>query len=296
MPDGGVEGVPLVEVRVHPFATPLHVRVIVGSWKRGEHEEGGLIRLDDFHEVSDVLRDLLGGVEGEADDIPRVDHNTRLVPLTHDVLVRLTLFCPLLSTFRFSGSRSPCRRTPACSPPAARRTKSLGLRAKSTCIMKVIGMPSSVRRRMSASNSFSPVLLPGEVVVGEEIVVDAVLAVVGPHQFRDPLWRSFPHRAPLHVDDRAEATGEGTALEGLHGPKGRPREVLHRGGAGNREGGVLDVHQALEILRERIQALWLAVQDVGQDALPSVLRPHRRRRQWTRGSAPGCPAPARTAC
>ena len=76
-----MEGVPLVEVRVHPIAPLLHLPVIVGAGQGGQHEEGGLIRLDHIHEVLDVLGDLRLGVEGEADDIGGVDDDARLVPL-----------------------------------------------------------------------------------------------------------------------------------------------------------------------------------------------------------------------
>ena len=44
----------------------------------------------------------------------------------------------------------------------------------------------------------------------------------------------------------------------------------HRRGT-DREGGVLDVHQALEVLGEGVEALQPAVEDVGQDALPVSL-------------------------
>src|ERR1044071_9119985 len=87
MPDGGMEGIPLVEIRVHPFTTLFHLAVIVRTGKRRQHKERRLIRLDHIHEIADVSRHLFFGIKRKADDISRMNDYARVVPFVDDLPV-----------------------------------------------------------------------------------------------------------------------------------------------------------------------------------------------------------------
>src|SRR3989304_10061173 len=89
--DRRVERIPLIKIGVHPLTTLLHFQVIVGSRQRGQHEEGCLIRLDDIHEILDVEGHPLFRIEGKADDVPGVNGNAGIVPLSYNLHVLLDL-------------------------------------------------------------------------------------------------------------------------------------------------------------------------------------------------------------
>jgi|ERR1043166_1021856 hypothetical protein len=80
-------------------------------------------------------------------------------------------------------------------------------------MMMEILKPSSSRRRMMRS-SICPVLVAGEIVVGDEEAVES-LRCVGANDLFDVAGSAPPRHAALHVDDGAEGTLIGTTAAGI---------------------------------------------------------------------------------
>ena len=104
-----------------------------------------------------------------------------------------------------------------CTQPArAAFSTKRGIRvaAVSTCIMKLIAMPSSSPQRDEAVEDRLPLRVAREVVVGEEVVPDAGLRpqpVVRADVIDDLRRAAAAHVVALHVDDRAERAVERAA-------------------------------------------------------------------------------------
>ena len=77
-----------------------------------------------------------------------------------------------------------------------------------------MSIPSPSRSAMSRSKIGFPILVAGEIVVGDEEAVDA-LGDVAADDLLDVVGAAPPRFASLHVDDRAEAALEGAAAAGI---------------------------------------------------------------------------------
>src|SRR5262249_21741249 len=256
--DRRVEGIPLVEIGIHPFAALLHLFVVLRARQRREHEEGGLIGPDCVHEILDVALDTGAVVPREPDDVAGVDDDAGVVPLLDDALILLDFVLRLALGLQVV-------RVDALHPDEDLRAAGLGgERDEVLRLLRQIDLhherdfDAFLAQLDNLEEGLAPELFSREIVVGEKVKSHAVLEIVGAQERGDALRATLAHLAPLHVDDRAERAGERAAARGVGGAERRLREVLHRFRAGHGKRRLADVDEILQVLRVVVQRLQLA--------------------------------------
>src|SRR5262245_47680884 len=73
----------------------------------------------------------------------------------------------------------------------------------------------------------APKLLPGKIVIGEEVKGNAVLRIISAQQCRYAFRAPFAHLPPLHIDDGAKSARKRAAAGGVCGPESWVGEMTH---------------------------------------------------------------------
>ena len=119
----------------------------------------------------------------------------------------------------------------------------------STWIMKRTSMPSSSRNLMMPVVDRFPVLVAGEIVVGDEEPLHA-LRPVHAQDLLDVVGRAVAGLAALHIDDGAERALEGAAASGIEARHVADGALDEIDGKERRRGNVADARQLLHVIVE----------------------------------------------
>ena len=205
-----------VHVRVHRDPFEVKDLVILGAGKRGQAKEFEDVERQLLLDDVDVAGDRFGRVGRKTDDEARPGHHLLLSPgLQHDpVLPDLVL--PLLRALERLriDALEPDEHLVAAGPrrllDEARNLVAERVDLKDELDRNALGLPEldqAVEDRL-------PVAVAGEIVVGDEIMGDA-LGVVGAHDRLDVVGGAVARLAALDIDDRAEAALERAAAPGV---------------------------------------------------------------------------------
>src|SRR6516225_5645273 len=207
-----VLGIVKIEVRMHPLTTTQHVEMVHGARQGSKHEKGGMVRLDLFGEELHVTADGIHGVEGETEDVADVAGNVAVAVSLDELAIFLDLI------LFFAGGGEVAR---VDTFHADENGHAAGLTRLGDKVLDLPGKHIDLHHELDGYLFFHaqtdeviedgfPVLVAGEIVVGEKVEGDAVLVVIAADGLRDVLGGAEAHLATLYVDDGAESAFEGT--------------------------------------------------------------------------------------
>ena len=206
----------LVHVGVHrdPFA--VEDLVVLRAGQRGQEKEFEDVERQLLLDDLDVAGDRFGRVGRKTGDHARPGHNLLLSPGLQHHSVFPDLVLPLLRALEQFGidalepdedlvAAGPRRLLDEARNPMAESVDLKDELDRNALVGSQIDQP--VEDRL-------PVAVAGEIVVGDEIVVDA-LGEVGAHNRLDVVGGAEARLAPLHVDDGAETALKRAAAPGV---------------------------------------------------------------------------------
>lgn len=242
-----------VQVRVQGRSGGLEALVVDRARQGRETEElqhvHGQLALDGL----DIGQDALGSVIGEAEDVTAIGRDLLLLPgQEHRAVVGdfVLFLAGCLQTVRmdvFQADEDPR------DPGAARLVDEAGQGVGQGVDLDGEGEldPQLFAYRDDAIEDRLPIAVTGEVVIGDEVLADA-MSQIGAQQTLDVVRRTVTRLASLDIDDGAEATGEGTATPGVEG-SGHRGIAAHDLGRQERQGLAVEFRQIGHVIVDRLQ-------------------------------------------
>ena len=163
-------------------------------------------------------------------------------------------FCFFFAPTRLSGLMFSSPRNTRRTPAAAAFSMKWGMRWHQRIDLndEIEVEAFGVAHRDQAIEDRLPILVAGEIVVGDEEMIDA-LREIGANDRLDVVGRAIARLAPLHVDDRAERALERAAAPRVEAGDDA-RRPLDAGGSQNRNWRALDPRQVAHEIVERPHA------------------------------------------
>ena len=228
--------------------------MVLGARQRRQAEELEQVERQFALDDLDVPHDALGRVGGKAEDVAGIGEAADLLPGQQH---RAIFGDAVLLLLRADQAVRIDVLEPEEHPPHARRRRlfdEMGnavdqrIHLNDEIEVEAFG----VADRDQAIENRLPVLVAGQIVVGDEEMVDA-LREIGANDRLDVVGRAIARLAPLHVDDGAERALERAAPPGIEAGDDA-RRPLDAGGPQNRNRRALDPRQVAHEIIERPHA------------------------------------------